>query len=163
MIWILPHSRQQVVSLPQSSCVSSLLTGGGRGWAETYEREKSWSSINHSILSAQADARRDWPLTASSPVSSHSHIALPPISQSFFSLCWVRGLCIQYSGGKGWWAESYDRKKYEILFLLLFNGLVQREGKRADWFEYPGSYISLVLPRRGGGAKKTRVEGVQIQ
>jgi hypothetical protein len=50
-------SRQQVTSLSQSSYVSPFeLTdgregGAGRG-AESYFREKAWSSINHSIFSA---------------------------------------------------------------------------------------------------------------
>jgi hypothetical protein len=59
MIWFLPHplSRQQVFSLSQSSCVSSVeLTderGGEQGWEGTKSRdgEKAWSSINHTILS----------------------------------------------------------------------------------------------------------------
>ena len=59
MIWLLPHphSHQQVVSLSRSSCVSpvELLTGyggrGGGGEAKSNDREKAWSSINHSILS----------------------------------------------------------------------------------------------------------------
>ncbi len=44
-------SRQQVVSLSQSSCVSpvELTEGGG---AKSYDREKARSSINHSIVSA---------------------------------------------------------------------------------------------------------------
>jgi hypothetical protein len=47
-----PLSRQQVVSLSQSSCVSSLLTGelgqgGGGGGAKSYDGEKAWSAINH--------------------------------------------------------------------------------------------------------------------
>ncbi len=48
-----PLSRHQVASLSQSSCVSPVeLTDGrvGRG-AKSYERERAWSSINHSILS----------------------------------------------------------------------------------------------------------------
>jgi hypothetical protein len=62
LIWLLafppPLSRQQDVSLSQSSLPmcrrSSLLTGeGGRGWGEakSYERDKAWPSIDHSILS----------------------------------------------------------------------------------------------------------------
>jgi hypothetical protein len=54
----LPVSRQLLVSLSQSSCVSQAeLTagkgregGGGRG-AESYDSEKAWPCINHSILS----------------------------------------------------------------------------------------------------------------
>ncbi len=50
-------SRLQLVSLSQSYCVlPAELTegrevGSGRG-AKTYDREKAWFSINHSILSA---------------------------------------------------------------------------------------------------------------
>jgi hypothetical protein len=52
-----PISRQQDVSLSQSSCVSPVeLTvrrgGGGRGdggGAKAYDGEKAWSSIYHSI------------------------------------------------------------------------------------------------------------------
>jgi hypothetical protein len=51
-------SRQQVVSLSQSTCVSPVeLTdgkrggGGGQG-AKSFESEKAWPYINHSILSA---------------------------------------------------------------------------------------------------------------
>ncbi len=54
--WPTP-SRQQVVSLSQSSCVSPIeltdrIAGreGGRG-AELYDGEKAWTSINHLILS----------------------------------------------------------------------------------------------------------------
>jgi hypothetical protein len=50
-----PLSRQYIASLSQSSCVSSSLTGeggGGRGGAESYDREKVRPSINQSILSA---------------------------------------------------------------------------------------------------------------
>jgi hypothetical protein len=65
MIRLLAHSLlpalsyQQVVSISQSTCVLPVeLTdgreggrlGGGRG-AKSYDREKAWSSINHSILS----------------------------------------------------------------------------------------------------------------
>jgi hypothetical protein len=51
-------SRQQAVSLSQSSCVSPVeLTDGrkagkGVGGAKSYDREKVWPSINHSILTA---------------------------------------------------------------------------------------------------------------
>jgi hypothetical protein len=52
LIWFLPPplSRQQVVSLSQSSCLTQ---GGGEGveGAKSYDREKAWSSIKHSILS----------------------------------------------------------------------------------------------------------------
>ncbi len=54
-----PLSRQQVVSLSLSSCVSPVnltdwreIGGFGGGGAKSYEGEKVWSSINHSILSA---------------------------------------------------------------------------------------------------------------
>jgi hypothetical protein len=50
-----PHSRQQVVSLSQSSCVSPVeLTDGKEGCGhvvKSYYRDKAWSSINHSLLS----------------------------------------------------------------------------------------------------------------
>jgi hypothetical protein len=48
-------SRQQVVSLSQSSCVSSLLTEEGEGVGmepNHFQSEKAWPAINHSILSA---------------------------------------------------------------------------------------------------------------
>ncbi len=56
MIWLLPHPRplprQQVVSLSQSYCGSPVeLTDGRRGGAKSYDGEKAWSPINHSILS----------------------------------------------------------------------------------------------------------------
>jgi hypothetical protein len=52
-----PPSRQQIVSLDQSSCMSVVQLflrergggGGGRG-AESYHRKKTWASINRSIL-----------------------------------------------------------------------------------------------------------------
>ncbi len=52
-----PLFRQQDVSLSQSSSVPPVeLTygrgGGGGGGAKSYDGEKAWSSINHSILSA---------------------------------------------------------------------------------------------------------------
>jgi hypothetical protein len=60
MIWLLLHtlplSRQQVVSPSQSSYVSLVkLTdcrGGGEGGvgAKSYDGEKAWSSMNHSML-----------------------------------------------------------------------------------------------------------------
>jgi hypothetical protein len=49
-----PLSRQQLVSLYLSSCVSPVeLTDGrgGRGGTKLYDREKVWPSINNSILS----------------------------------------------------------------------------------------------------------------
>jgi hypothetical protein len=47
-----PLSRQQVVFLSQSSCVLTLLTGRGeRRGAKPYDCKKSWSFINHLILS----------------------------------------------------------------------------------------------------------------
>jgi hypothetical protein len=46
-----PPFRQQLVYLFQSSCVSLTEGGGGIG-AKSYDGEKTWSSINHSILSA---------------------------------------------------------------------------------------------------------------
>jgi hypothetical protein len=54
-----PLSRQQVVSLSQSSCVSPVEIkcrrgGGGRG-AKSYGPEKAWPSVYHSILSAWED------------------------------------------------------------------------------------------------------------
>jgi hypothetical protein len=57
MIWLL--SLQQVVSPSHSSCVSPLALTGGRGGevggdgggAKSYDGEKAWSSINHSMLS----------------------------------------------------------------------------------------------------------------
>jgi hypothetical protein len=46
----LPNSRQQVVSLSQSFCVSpvQLTDGKGRGWGrrKSYYSEKVWTSIN---------------------------------------------------------------------------------------------------------------------
>jgi len=63
MIWLLPHplplSRQQVVSLSQSSLVSAVeLTYVRRGeglWQEpkSYDGDKAGSSINHSVLSGR--------------------------------------------------------------------------------------------------------------
>jgi hypothetical protein len=61
MIWTFPTysplSLQIFVTLSQSVCRrSNLLTeegeGGGRG-AKEYDREKAWSSVNHSILAGQ--------------------------------------------------------------------------------------------------------------
>jgi hypothetical protein len=57
-------SCQQVVSVSQSSCVSPVeLTDGiggeeGGGGAKTYDGEKAWSSINHSILSGWSGFKR---------------------------------------------------------------------------------------------------------
>jgi hypothetical protein len=55
-IWLLPHplplSRQQVVSLSQSSCVKPVdLTDRRGNAAESNDGEKALSSVNHSILS----------------------------------------------------------------------------------------------------------------
>jgi hypothetical protein len=57
MIWLLALplpllSRLQVVSLSRSSCVSPVELSDGRGGrgAKSYDHEKAWSSINHSIL-----------------------------------------------------------------------------------------------------------------
>jgi hypothetical protein len=51
-------SCQQMVSLSQSSCASPVELTDGRGvregggvGAKSYDREKIWSSVNHSILS----------------------------------------------------------------------------------------------------------------
>jgi hypothetical protein len=52
----LPLSRRQIVSLSQFSCVSPVEISDGReveggGWgAKSYDSEKAWSSLNHSIL-----------------------------------------------------------------------------------------------------------------
>ena len=62
LIWLLPHpfplSRQQIVSLSQSSCVSRRRACYRRGGkvgdeegAKSYGGEAAWSSINHSIIS----------------------------------------------------------------------------------------------------------------
>ncbi len=63
MIWLLPHPL--LPTIPSASCLSFsvFLCGAGRvywlggmGWdgrgAKSYDGEKAWSSINHSILSA---------------------------------------------------------------------------------------------------------------
>ncbi len=57
MIWLLPNplplSRQQFVFLSQPSCVSPVeLTDGRGGWggANSNNGEKTWPSINHSVL-----------------------------------------------------------------------------------------------------------------
>ncbi len=50
-----PHHLPSATCLSFSVFLSSLLTGegggGGRG-AKSYDREKAWPSINHSVLSA---------------------------------------------------------------------------------------------------------------
>ncbi len=49
------HSRQQVVSFPQSSSVSPVELADereARGGAKSYDSEKAWPSMNYSILSA---------------------------------------------------------------------------------------------------------------
>jgi hypothetical protein len=54
MVLLLPDplSRQQVVSLSQSSIVSHVEGGEGVGEELNYKKgEKAWSSINHSIFS----------------------------------------------------------------------------------------------------------------
>ncbi len=71
-----PPSREQVVSLSQSSCVPpveftegpSRVRGRERGgWgAKSYDGEKAWPSINHSLLSA-----------LSNMVPSNAHISTP--------------------------------------------------------------------------------------
>jgi hypothetical protein len=52
----LPLSLEKAGSLSQFSCMSSVELTDGRGrrvaGAKTYEGEKAWSSINHSILYA---------------------------------------------------------------------------------------------------------------
>ena len=57
MVWLLPKpppsllSRQQVGSLSQASCLSPVERGGGGGGgAKSNNGEKTWSSINNSIL-----------------------------------------------------------------------------------------------------------------
>ncbi len=62
MIWLLPHprSRQQIVAC-QSFFESPVeLTDGrrGGGGVKSYDGEKAWSSINHSILSGKDKMRR---------------------------------------------------------------------------------------------------------
>jgi hypothetical protein len=42
-------ARQKVVSLSQSSCVSPVEPTNVGGGAKSYDREKAWPSINHSI------------------------------------------------------------------------------------------------------------------
>jgi hypothetical protein len=61
MIWLLAHphlSCQQDAALSQSSCVSPVELTDGRGGrgergAKSYDSEKAWSSINHTILSGR--------------------------------------------------------------------------------------------------------------
>ncbi len=52
-----PFSREQVVSLSQSFCVSpdELIDGwvDGQGTKSSYDGEKAWPSINHSIISSR--------------------------------------------------------------------------------------------------------------
>jgi hypothetical protein len=64
MIWLLPPlSRQQVVALSQSSCVTPVeLTDGrggeDRGGAKSYDGEKGWCSVKHSRLSGWGTGRK---------------------------------------------------------------------------------------------------------
>jgi hypothetical protein len=63
MMWLLPHplplSRQQVVSLSPSYCVSLVeftdgRMGGGKGGdGKTYDSKKGWSFTYHSIFSGE--------------------------------------------------------------------------------------------------------------
>ncbi len=55
-------SHVSTVSLSQSSCVSPVELsdgrgGGGSGRSQSYDRQKAWSSINHSILSVLKSRR----------------------------------------------------------------------------------------------------------
>ncbi len=59
-------SRQQVVYLSHSSCVSPV-EGEGRGEAKSYDGEKAWSSINHSLL-----------VCTPNPSAPLSHLPHPP-------------------------------------------------------------------------------------
>jgi hypothetical protein len=57
-----PLSSQQVVSLSQSfrlSLVRANCREEGGGGAKSYDREKTWSSIQHSILSAYTAPQSD--------------------------------------------------------------------------------------------------------
>ncbi len=80
MIWLLPHhlSRQLVVSLSQSPCVSlvELTNGTGNGGgAQSYDGEKAWSSINHSLLSGSAYTCMAYPCSS----SLNTQIRLPGV------------------------------------------------------------------------------------
>jgi hypothetical protein len=68
MIWLQPIptslSRQQIVSLSQSSCMTPVELNDGRGGragggeeAKSYDGEKAWSSIYHSVLSELSNSR----------------------------------------------------------------------------------------------------------
>jgi hypothetical protein len=59
MIWLLPHPSHPLRSVNSSGdtqedrkkqLVDGRGGGGGEGGAKTYDGEKAWSSINHSIL-----------------------------------------------------------------------------------------------------------------
>ncbi len=69
--------------------------GGSRGRSESYEREKSWSSINHSILSAQAHAPfAGIDLYQHLPPSAHTATLPYPLFLNLSSLCVELEVCI---------------------------------------------------------------------
>jgi hypothetical protein len=92
----LPPSRQQVVTLSQSSCVSPVeLTDGGEGWAwSQIIRSLAWPSRNHSIVS---DCNVQYIFHIPEPVFA-GHLGRPgidfqpggPVRQPYFSYRPVR-------------------------------------------------------------------------
>jgi hypothetical protein len=83
-----PLSRQQVVALSQSSCLSPVQHttgeggGGGGREAKSYEREKSLASIHYSILSVRSPPPSRWTVAlhqgqeAEGRGTNHIHLGL---------------------------------------------------------------------------------------
>jgi hypothetical protein len=66
------------------------------------------------------------------PLPPSAHTVTLPFPLFFNLLLLVLIYRSVYIAGERGGGESYDRKKHEILLLLLFHGLVQREGERDD-------------------------------
>ncbi len=92
-----PLSRQQVVSLSQSSCVRRLLRRerGIGGGDKSYDVEKAWSPVNHSILSGQWASREPYRFIHSfsqfkSLQELNSHTELVYFANYFPKLCFTQ-------------------------------------------------------------------------
>ncbi len=84
-----PLPREQVVSLSPASCVLpvKLRTGWGDG-AKSYDGEKAWSSINHSVLSDHKGQQRDFLFPFSSCIISVRWLRLQTSSKDQTVLFW---------------------------------------------------------------------------
>jgi hypothetical protein len=111
---LVPISRQQIVSLTKSSFVLRPERGwgeGGRG-AKSYDGEKAWSSVNHSILSEEPGGLRN-PLTYRLCVpSGHLQIPCPYILE-------IRSHTFQLSE-YAWTAGKHTHSETISIFIYIY-------------------------------------------